>query len=114
VWETCQYRVDSRLAVDRLSEIVRLQVTLAEGYASSMTEAESFNHFCSKLDANMKEHRTSTLQITYTPASFEPDDAGRIEQELDRAFDLLFEATLADDVMIEESSEVKSLPRTRG
>jgi len=51
----------------------------------------------------MKKHPTNSLEVTYTFAH--PADEGSIEQEVDRAFDILFEATLTAEAMMEESIE---------
>ncbi len=51
----------------------------------------------------MKKRPTKTLRVVY---ELVPADKEKIEQELDRAFDVLFEATIAAEPTGEEGLEI--------
>lgn len=54
----------------------------------------------------MKRRSTKTLRVVYELATVDPADKEKVQQELDRAFDVLFEATLATELAMEQPSKI--------
>ena len=79
-----------------------------------MPEAGPPNSSCLKPECDLDERTTNRLRVIYTHASPEPANAGRIDLELDRAFDMLFEATLTSGETTDKSSKAAEAVFVKG